>query len=262
MYLGTIHRDHLVNDYRATKQGMRLRHIADLNEEYKSFRDDSSPFRVVCISDTHNRHSWLSDVIPNGDLLIHCGDVMFQGFGGTDTLSAFNEWIGGFEHRNKVLIGGNHDRTIESLDRTELRERILTNCHFLENETMVIPEFGDLKLFGTGWSPKGSENNAFQGIKEDMTRMKGEAIDILIGHSDLTRIAKYHDSRDSAVRNVIDAVKESGAAVHLCGHFHARYGVKISERFREDGSDMMVVNCSSLNGLYVPCHHPIVFDLK
>ena len=151
---------------------------------------------------------------------------MFQGFGGTHTLSAFNEWIGRFEHRHKVVIGGNHDRTIESMDRTVLREQIFTKCHFLENEMMVIPEFGDLKLFGTGWSPRGSGNNAFQGIKEEMVRMKGQEIDILIGHSDLTKIGKYHDSRDSAVQNVIAAVKQSGAAIHLCGHFFSRFATQ------------------------------------
>lgn len=57
-----------------------------------SFLKDTVPFRVVCISDTHQRHSWISDVIQNDDLLIHCGDIMFQ-----DTLSTFNEWIGRFE---------------------------------------------------------------------------------------------------------------------------------------------------------------------
>ena len=84
-------------------------------------------------------------------------------------MKAFDEWIGRFEHRYKVVIGGNHDRVMAAMDADELRKNVFTNCHYLDNDTLTISEFGDLKIFGTGWSPKGSGNNAFQGINDKMT---------------------------------------------------------------------------------------------
>ena len=180
----------------------------DLDEEYKSFLDDTAPLRIVCISDTHRRHKWLSDVIPNGDLLIHCGDITFQGMGGVEVLSSFNQWIGRFPHRHKVVIGGNHDQIMDAMNTNELKKEIFTKCHYLQNEVLIIPEFGNLTLFGTGWSPKGSGNNAFHRIEEEMVRnLKRQKIDILIGHWDLTKIGKHNDSRDIVGRNVISAVK-------------------------------------------------------
>ena len=35
--------------------------------------------KIVCISDTHNHHHVLDDNLPDGDMLIHAGDVAIHG---------------------------------------------------------------------------------------------------------------------------------------------------------------------------------------
>ena len=46
--------------------------------------------RCVVISDTHNLHDGLE--IPDGDVLIHCGD--FTDMGKLHEIEAFNNWLG------------------------------------------------------------------------------------------------------------------------------------------------------------------------
>lgn len=63
--------------------------------------------KVVCISDTHNQQLEL----PDGDLLIHAGDLSAQGT--LAELQAQLDWLNSLPHRHKVVIGGNHDRLLD-----------------------------------------------------------------------------------------------------------------------------------------------------
>lgn len=35
--------------------------------------------KIICISDTHNQHHSLTDKLPDGDMIIHAGDVSVNG---------------------------------------------------------------------------------------------------------------------------------------------------------------------------------------
>jgi len=75
--------------------------------------------RVVVLSDTHNRvvtreHAAM---IPDGDILIHCGD--FTEDGTVAEIQAFNEWLGFLPHRFRVVIPGNHDLSCDPLSYHE-----------------------------------------------------------------------------------------------------------------------------------------------
>ena len=61
--------------------------------------------RIVCVSDTHGWHRDV--VVPDGDLLVHAGDITRKGE--LDTVEDFDRWLGGLPHRHKVVICGNHD---------------------------------------------------------------------------------------------------------------------------------------------------------
>jgi predicted phosphodiesterase len=50
--------------------------------------------RFVCISDTHEKLRELLPKIPNGDVLVHCGD--FTNTGDRNELEEFNYAIGRF----------------------------------------------------------------------------------------------------------------------------------------------------------------------
>merc|ERR1712227_46222 len=72
--------------------------------------DHTKKARIVCVSDTHNRHLNL-DIQP-GDIFIHAGDITQRGT--LHELEAFNEWLATLPHKHKVVIGGNHDEILLS----------------------------------------------------------------------------------------------------------------------------------------------------
>ncbi|KAG2412059.1 hypothetical protein HFD88_009615 [Aspergillus terreus] len=65
---------------------------------------DARPIRVVCISDTHSLE-WTD--VPDGDLLIHAGDLCNDG--SVREIQAAVDWLRSLPHRHKVVICGNHD---------------------------------------------------------------------------------------------------------------------------------------------------------
>ena len=244
---------------------MRSKNVFDLNKEYESFKYAKQRFvRIVCVSDTHSRHSWITPIIPRGDVFVHCGDLTFQSNGGLKALRSFNEWIKRLSHKYKIVIGGNHDRMLSSMQYQDVKQNLLSDCIYLENDSYVISEFNDLSIFGCPWSPKSSsDNNAFQQVNKSLLNINKQTIDILVGHSDMSYLDRYKYKKENKLKTeIMTAIKESNVCMHLCGHFHERYGAKIRSNFFKNGGDLMVLNCSSLDGRYVPLHCPIVFDVE
>lgn len=59
---------------------------------------------IICISDTHTYEDF---EVPDGDILIHSGDISFRG-----TFAEMNRamiWLGKFPHKYKIFVAGNHD---------------------------------------------------------------------------------------------------------------------------------------------------------
>lgn len=76
--------------------------------------------RIVATADTHFPFS--ADKVPDGDLFIHAGDLMYSGYVG--------EWyprlesLAALPHKYKILVPGNHDFHIENyygIAKAELR---------------------------------------------------------------------------------------------------------------------------------------------
>lgn len=84
---------------------------------------DAHPIRVVCISDTHTLE-WPE--VPDGDLLIHAGDLANDG--SVCEIQAAVDWLRSLPHPHKVVIGGNHDSYFDSRSRREEdREEQISN---------------------------------------------------------------------------------------------------------------------------------------
>lgn len=73
-----------------------------------------SPIRVVCLSDTHTLE-WPE--VPEGDLLIHAGDLANDG--SVREIQAAVDWLRSLPHQHKVVIGGNHDSYFDARSRLE-----------------------------------------------------------------------------------------------------------------------------------------------
>jgi hypothetical protein len=97
--------------------------------------------RVVCISDTHTPH------IPNGDVLIHAGDLTNAGT--VDEIQKQLDWLASLPHREKIFIAGNHDSYFDPRSRKEgdQGKRLnLRGCHYLQNKGIGLKFKGGRKL--------------------------------------------------------------------------------------------------------------------
>jgi predicted phosphohydrolase len=75
--------------------------------------------------------------IPDGDLLIHAGDVSSRGR--LEEIEMFNEWMGSLPHRHKVVIAGNHDFFFERYPKEA--KRLITNADYLNDSGILIDGF-------------------------------------------------------------------------------------------------------------------------
>lgn len=66
--------------------------------------------RFVCISDTHNGTSNGSFKLPQGDVLIHAGDLTNQG--NYSELEKTIKWIEDADFEAKIIIAGMHDTNL------------------------------------------------------------------------------------------------------------------------------------------------------
>jgi predicted phosphodiesterase len=72
--------------------------------------------RIVAISDTHTMERNFQ--IPDGDVLVHCGDFTYKGR--QEEITDFLDWFLDLPHKNKILIAGNHDVTLEKNHREDI----------------------------------------------------------------------------------------------------------------------------------------------
>ncbi|KAL2868956.1 metallophosphatase domain-containing protein [Aspergillus lucknowensis] len=75
---------------------------------------DAPPIRIVCISDTHTLE-WAD--IPEGDLLIHAGDLSNDG--SVREIQAAVDWLRKLPHPHKVVVCGNHDSYFDIRSRLQ-----------------------------------------------------------------------------------------------------------------------------------------------
>lgn len=186
-----------------------------------------APIRVVCIADTHCKKK----AIPNGDLLIHAGDLTNAG-----TVTEIQEqldWLKTLPHRHKVVIAGNHDSFFDAKTRKqEDEDRALDwgdDIHYLENSdvTLTFPEHGhrQLHVYGAPQIPLcGGSSFAFQYPRE--TDAWSDSIpmetDILVTHTP----PKYHLDLPVALgcKFLGQTVWKVRPILHVFGHVHAGYG--------------------------------------
>jgi Icc-related predicted phosphoesterase len=104
--------------------------------------------RLVFISDTHSLHGRMAHPVPDGDVLIHCGD--FCGRSTLNDVSIFSTWFSAFPHPHKVLIAGNHDWPLANDDWQEAEAR-LSEFEYLHDTSVTID---GVKFYGSPYQPE------------------------------------------------------------------------------------------------------------
>ncbi len=203
--------------------------------------------QIICISDTHGQQDYLS--IPDGDMLIHAGDLTLRG-----TASQINESLNYFAklpHKYKIIIAGNHDFGLENKnpDITMPPEII-----YLENSSVTIE---GLKIWGSpvstpyyDWAFMWDERRReilYQSIPEDT--------DIIINHGPAFGVLDFTTKQTNAgCEFLLKRIKEIKPKLFVCGHIHENYGI------HEIGVTKFV-NAAILNRQYQIANLPITISI-
>lgn len=201
---------------------------------------------ITIISDTHGKHSELTDDLIGGDVLIHCGDSMTSGYL-EQQLIDFCEWFDKLDlYTHKIFIAGNHCRLFENNPERAL-EIISSykNITYLQDSGIKI---GRTLFYGTPWQPE-FYNWAFnlprygEGLSKKWENIPDET-DILITHCPpfgyLDSVGARGGLGCELLRERVDSFKN---LINCFGHIHYSYGViqKNSNTF---------INASNLNENY------------
>lgn len=215
--------------------------------------------KCVIISDSHQRHDQIE--IPEGDVLIHCGD--WTNKGSLTAIKDFLDWFICQPCENLVFIAGNHELTLDSprKDARDLVQKYLgPKCHYLENSSVEIDGF---KIYGSPYTP------AFYDWAFNRQRGKDIAIEwakipndtnILITHGPcygILDLVEYSETRDlhQGCQDLLERIKDlKQLKLHAAGHLHSNHGIV------EIGG-VKFVNASSCNEEYDPVNKPIVVEL-
>ena len=214
--------------------------------------------KCVLFSDTHGCTTEVINgkkvdlQIPDGDVLIHCGDFSAQG--SFDDIVYLNSFLSKLSHKKKYVVCGNHD--IQSEKDFNASQTLLTNAILLYHHAFWI---GDIPCFATSYQPfyKGWAYN----IADDKKRKKlfdqiPEETQILISHCPPFG---YNDKGfqaphvgDKALLARIRELKHLRYVIS--GHLHNSYGI-----IEENG--VTYINCSLLDDRYALKNKPIVIEI-
>jgi Icc-related predicted phosphoesterase len=205
--------------------------------------------RIVCISDTHNKHNEIN--IPDGDLLIHSGDLSIDGT--VEEIKNFNEWLGNLNHKYKIFIAGNHDFLFEGNPITA--KSLITNAIYLENSGLNIE---GLNIWGSPANLRFYDGAFNKEAGEDIKKVWDlipDNTDILITHNPPYMILdKIHSGKNIGCNELAKKILEIKPKLCIFGHVHDGYGVQKKD-------DITYINASNLNRNSVPTNEPIIFDI-
>ena len=216
--------------------------------------------RVVCISDTHNQ---LQDIeIPEGDLLLHAGDLSMSFSTRTPHILAEQIVIlSRLPHKHKVFVAGNHDFGFQNNKEAMLEFMQSLNCpslHYLEHESIELNIRGrKIKIFGSPWQPY-FHDWAFNLPRGPALAKKWEDIpldtDIVLTHTPaggyLDQCGKNHvGCHDLTPRLLLVKPK-----LHVSGHIHVGHG-EVTDH------GIHFINAAIIGRGYKPANEPYVVDL-
>lgn len=225
--------------------------------------------KIVCISDTHG---YLPTDLPEGDILIHAGDICplsnhSVSFQKSWLETNFRDWL--YETKKKfdsiVYIAGNHDHVFQAYDLTapswiNYEHRQIwegKGIYYLQDNGIKI---GNLKIWGTPWQKRFFDWSF--NLDEPELALKWELIpddtDIVVCHGpaymygDL--VPGRPNYRDDTVwpkaehvgsPSMLAKLEKIQAKLYVCGHVHEGRGVY-------QHGPTTIVNASYLDASYKP----------
>jgi Icc-related predicted phosphoesterase len=212
----------------------------------------------------------MGNILPEGDLLIHSGDLTGVGHKGEveSVFKWFKEVAPRYTH-GIVFIAGNHDRSFDPKfnDSTQkpdwLQEKLSSlpsNIHYLENSDVTI---NGVKIWGSPITPWFHGDrwafNVHRGadIWEVWDKIPNDT-DIVITHGPVAYKLDYIPSQNVYVgceqlRVAMDRVKP---IIHTTGHIHESYG------YEYGSNGVNYFNASICDEYYLPNNKPWEVELN
>lgn len=207
--------------------------------------------KFVAISDTHCRHRSLK--LPKGDVIIHAGDISYQGE--RSELEDFLKWFSQLDFEHKIFIGGNHDFFLEKAKPTVLKKLIPENVTYLKD---CSTELGGIKVWGSPYTPwyfnwAFNKHRGLQ-MKKQWSQIPDDTTLLLTHGPAFGILDTVINERHVGCKELLDRVMTLKPKVHVFGHIHESYGSKKLQGVR-------FYNACMLNESYELVNKPIVFEL-
>jgi Icc-related predicted phosphoesterase len=207
----------------------------------------SDPIKIIVISDTHGYHSRLA--IPDGDILIHAGDM--TEYGTHEEVEAFDEFLGRLPHRHKLVVAGNHEICLQD----DPGWMLFHNAVYLEDEAITVE---GIRFYGSPYQPwfHGMAFNLPRGpaLKARWQRIPAST-DILITHTPPFGQLDTVDNQHVGCQDLLRRVREIKPRFHVFGHIHECYG-----QSGEEG--VSFINACSWNPLLKKSNPPVVIEWR
>jgi hypothetical protein len=210
--------------------------------------------KIIIISDTHSLHDQVK--VPDGDVLIHCGD--FTGGGTVRDLIAFNAWLGKLPHKHKIITAGNHDKIVQ--DDPNHAKILMTNATLLIDEEIIIE---GKRFYASPWTPEFNDwsfmlprGDAMKAIRSKIP----DGLDVLITHGppmgilDEVMLDGRYPSKGrlhAGCEELRSRIIEVKPKIHAFGHLHLNHGVV-------NLGGTVYVNASICDEAYRPIKLPVV----
>lgn len=170
--------------------------------------------KIAAISDTHN-HDLRDIIIPDGDILIHAGDI--SSIGSIQEITKALAQLSALPHKHILLTAGNHDFGIKDVP-------IPGNITLLMHEPIRLM---GLNFFGSPYTPRYG-NWAFMHEPGRLKELWGEIptdTDILITHGPAYGVLDQNkDGENCGCKELSKAIGGLKLKAHIFGHIHEQGG--------------------------------------
>lgn len=181
--------------------------------------------KIVIISDTHTHHRNLT--LPDGDILIHCGDFSNHPTSRHDYLD-FNLWLGKQQFKHRLVVAGNHEVGMPT--DPQAFKSLIPNAICLFDEAVNIE---GITIYGSQGIPSRSfwyraKYGAYNNPIEKWAAIPLN-IDILITHTPPRYVLDYGKHKRGYWHEgdvvLLTRVLEIKPKIHCYGHNHDQPGV-------------------------------------
>jgi len=172
--------------------------------------------RIVAIADTHGHHADL-DPLPEGDLLVHAGDL--TRIGRLEEIEAVADWLRSQPHRHKVVIAGNHDLGFEKQPK-RARAALGEGLTYLQDARVTLD---GVTIWGSPWQPEffsWAFNLPRGPALAERWAAVPEGVDVLVTHGPPQGFGDQVHGQRVGCADLRAALPRIRPALHLYGHIH------------------------------------------